>query len=79
MSDVKRRLTGTVVSDKADQTIIVSVERQKMHPIYRKRYRVTKRLAVHDPKNAHKVGDEVSITETRPRSARKRYIVETTS
>lgn len=70
-----RRLTGTIVSDKPDQTVIVAIERRVVHPIYRKSYAVTKRIAAHDPDNSHKVGEVVTITETRPLSATKRFIV----
>ena len=69
----KRTLTGVVVSDKADKTIIVQTERRVMHPVYRKAYKVTKKFAAHDAENAAKVGDTVTIEETRPLSARKRF------
>lgn len=70
-----KRLTGTVVSDKADKTVIVAVERSVLHPVYRKSYKVTKKFPAHDPVNAHKVGDVVTIEETRPLSATKRFQV----
>ncbi len=70
-----RRITGTVVSDKPDQTVIVATERRVVHPIYRKSYAATKRLAAHDPDNRYKTGDTVTIQETRPLSATKRFIV----
>jgi small subunit ribosomal protein S17 len=70
-----RSITGTVISDKPDQTIIVAVERTAVHPIYRKAYKVTKKITAHDPDNAHKTGDRVTITETRPISKTKRFIV----
>ena len=71
----KRTLTGTVVSDKADKTITVAISRRVMHPIYRKRYQVTKKVAAHDPENTYKIGDTVTVSETRPLSARKRFEV----
>lgn len=71
----KRRITGTVVSNAADKTVTVAVVRSVMHPLYRKRYRVTKKIIAHDPDNACQVGDTVTIEETRPLSARKRFIV----
>ena len=74
MSD-KRTITGTVVSDKNDQTIVVAVERRVMHPVYRKAYSITKKFAAHDPDNRHKVGDTVTIAESRPLSKTKRFTV----
>jgi small subunit ribosomal protein S17 len=71
----RRRLVGTVVSDKMQKTVIVEVERMKMHPLYKKAFRVSRRFAVHDPTNAYKVGDRVIIEETRPLSRTKRWRV----
>ena len=70
-----KTITGTVVSAKPDKTIIISTERRVVHPIYRKAYRVTRRIAAHDPGNDHKEGDTVTIVESRPISKRKRYTV----
>ncbi len=76
-----RKLTGTVTSDVQDKTITVSTSRSVTHPIYGKRYSVTKKYAVHDEKNEAHVGDKVEISETRPISRRKSWalskIVET--
>lgn len=69
----RRVLQGTVVSDKGDKTITVKVERRIMHPIYKKYIRTSKKYAAHDEKNAHKVGDVVSIIECAPISKRKRW------
>lgn len=66
-------LIGTVVSDKADKTIVVAVESRRTHPIYKKQYLVTARFAGHDEKNEAKHGDKVEITECRPISATKRF------
>ena len=71
----KRILQGTVVSDKGDKTVIVSVERRVMHPIYKKFIRRSKRDAAHDADNSHKVGDVVRIVECRPISRTKRFEV----
>jgi small subunit ribosomal protein S17 len=71
-----RTLVGIVASDKADKTIIVAVSTRKTHPIYKKQYSVTKRFMAHDEKNEAHVGDKVSIVETRPLSARKRFALE---
>ena len=71
----KRKLSGTVVSDKSDKTIVVKVERVKQHPKYKKRYTVSRKYHVHDPKNEYKVGDKVTFTECRPISKNKRWRV----
>jgi small subunit ribosomal protein S17 len=71
----KRILTGTVVSDKMDKTVVVRVERRVMHPVYKKFIRRSKKYAAHDPNNTHKVGDTVRIQETRPLSKTKKWEV----
>lgn len=71
----KRVLTGVVVSDKADKTVIVRVERKVMHPVYKKVVRRAKKYAAHDAANEAKVGDIVRIRECRPISKRKRWEV----
>lgn len=71
----RRVLQGTVVSDKADKTITVLVERRVRHPIYKKYIRRSKKYAAHDEKNAHKTGETVSIIECRPISKSKRWMV----
>jgi small subunit ribosomal protein S17 len=71
----RRVLTGRVVSDKVDKTITVLVERRLMHPIYKKFIRRTKRYLAHDEENSCRVGDQVSIVETRPISKRKCWVV----
>ena len=68
-----RILRGVVVSDKAQKTIVVSVSTSKTHPIYKKGYSITKKFMAHDEKEEAKPGDRVSIIETRPLSARKRF------
>ena len=68
-----RTLTGTVVSDKMDQTVSVAVPRVVKHPVYGKYMRRTTKLLVHDQDNAGKPGDVVSITECRPISKRKSW------
>lgn len=68
-----RILVGTVVSDKMDKTISVSVARQKYHRLYRKQYQVTKKYLVHDEENNAKTGDVVELIESRPLSRRKRW------
>ena len=69
----KKILTGIVVSDKANKTITVIVERKYQHPILKKVIKSKKKYSVHDEKNTFKNGDKVSIIESRPHSKTKRY------
>lgn len=71
-----KTLQGVVSSDKADKTIVVTVVTRKTHPIYKKKYSSSKKFMAHDEKNEAKQGDTVVIAETRPLSARKRFILE---
>ena len=71
----RRVLQGTVVSDKADKTVIVRVERRVMDPVYKKFIRRSKKYAAHDENNDHKAGDIVFIRECAPISKRKRWEV----
>jgi small subunit ribosomal protein S17 len=71
----RRVLQGVVVSDKADKTIVVRVDRRVMHPVYGKTVKRSKKYMAHDPENRFKVGDVVKIRECRPLSARKRWEV----
>jgi small subunit ribosomal protein S17 len=66
---------GLVVSDKMDKTVVVSVEDRVKHALYGKVLRRTRKLKAHDEPNACGVGDRVSIMETRPLSATKRWRV----
>jgi len=75
-TDRKVKKVGTVVSDKMDKTIVVRVERQFMHPLYKKVVRKHKKFMAHDETNDCKEGDVVEITESRPLSARKRWMLE---
>ena len=70
----KRILQGVVVSDAADKTIIVRVERRVMHPIYKKFITHSKKYAAHDEHNRWHVGDMVRIEESRPISKRKHWV-----
>lgn len=72
---IKRKLKGEVVSDKMEKTIVVKIDRFKLHPTYQKRYRVSKKYKVHDPKNQYKIGDVVEIVESKPISKDKRWKV----
>lgn len=71
----KRILVGKVTSNKPDKTIIVSIERQVIHPLYKKYFKRTKKVMAHDPENTCKEGDKVRISECRPLSARKRWML----
>jgi small subunit ribosomal protein S17 len=71
----RRILTGVVVSDKSDKTIIVKVERRVMHPVYKKFIRRSKKYAAHDEANQYKIGDSVAIRECRPISKTKKWEV----
>ncbi len=70
--------TGIVVSNKMDKTAVVRVDRMVPHKKYEKRYRVSKKFAVHDEHNQAQVGDIVTITEIRPMSKTKRWGLVTT-
>jgi small subunit ribosomal protein S17 len=71
----KRHLTGIIVSDKMDKTVVVEVERITQHPKYLRRLRVHKKYKAHDEGNEYKAGDTVTIEESRPLSKDKRWIV----
>lgn len=71
----KRVLQGTVVSDKTDKTVVVRVERRFTHPVLKKTIRRSKKYQAHDEANKHKVGDVVSIEESKPISKNKRWVV----
>ena len=71
----KRTLQGVVVSDKQNKTVVVKVERRYTHPLLKKTVRRTKNYHAHDEAGKFKVGDTVSIEETRPISKLKRWVV----
>jgi small subunit ribosomal protein S17 len=71
----KRILQGVVVSDKQEKTVVVKVERRFTHPLLKKTVRRTKNYHAHDEAKKYKVGDQVSIEETRPISKLKRWTV----
>ena len=71
----KRVLTGTVVSDKTDKTVVILVERKVKHALYGKIVRRSAKLAAHDENNDAHVGDTVRVMETRPLSKTKRWRV----
>jgi len=67
----RRVMSGVVVSDKMDKTVVVRVERRFAHPMYKKIIRRSKKYAAHDETNKHKIGDMVTIRECRPISKNK--------
>lgn len=69
----RRQVVGTVLSNKADKTIIVTSERLVKHRLYHKYIRNRSKFAAHDEENACQVGDRVLITESRPLSKTKRW------
>lgn len=71
----KRILRGVVVSDKADKTAIVKVDRMVLHPLYKKSVRRSKRYATHDQDNRCRIGEWVVIQECRPLSKRKSWML----
>ena len=71
----KRILSGTVTSDKNDQTVTVLVERRYTHPLLHKTVRASKKYRAHDPENTFKTGDTVRIEECAPISKSKRWKV----
>ena len=71
----KKKLKGTIISDKMQKTVVVRVERIKAHPKYKKRYKISKNYKAHDEKQAYKIGDKVVIEECRPISKDKRWRV----
>ena len=75
MKNKGKIFTGTVVSAKTPQTVIVMVASTRLHPLYKKLMRRTKRLAVHNPTLTLAEGDTVRIQETKPLSKTKHFIV----
>ena len=73
--NLRKTRTGRVVSDKMDKTVVVAIEDNIRHPLYKKIIKNTIRLKAHDENNACHVGDRVAIMETRPMSRDKRWRV----
>jgi len=70
---LRKTRIGTVVSNKMQKSIIVAIERQVAHPIYKKYFKKTTKLMAHDEKQECNIGDVVKIMETRPLSKRKNW------
>jgi small subunit ribosomal protein S17 len=75
MATTRQEKVGVVTSNKMQKTVVVTVERQTLHPLYMRVVRSSKKFMAHDEKNQCQVGDTVRIAETRPLSARKRWRV----
>jgi small subunit ribosomal protein S17 len=73
--DNKMIRSGVVVSNKADKTVVVKVERKFQHPVYKRTVKATKKYMAHDEGNACQIGDVVNIVESRPMSKCKRWMV----
>jgi len=72
---INKVYTGKVVSNKMEKTVVVAVTRMFQHPVYKKTVKKVSKFKAHDEVNQCKVGDEVKITETRPISKDKRWLV----
>jgi small subunit ribosomal protein S17 len=70
-----KEITGVIVSDKMDKSVVVAVERQIRHDVYGKTQKRTSKFLAHNEANDAKVGDRVAIVESRPLSRRKRWVV----
>lgn len=75
MPNNRKRLVGTVVSDKMEKTVVVAIENRKMHRFYRKVVSSTRKVMAHDETGAG-IGALVRIVQSRPLSKRKRWVVE---
>jgi small subunit ribosomal protein S17 len=71
----KQQLTGTVVSNKMDKTVVVKVDVTKRHPKYHKSYTKSYRYKAHDEDNSCEIGDKVTIQAIRPMSRDKKFTV----
>ena len=70
-----KTLTGIVTSDKRDKSITITVTSRETHPIYKKQYTVNRKYQAHDEKNEASLGDRVTISETRPISKTKSFVL----
>ncbi|NJD57565.1 MAG: 30S ribosomal protein S17 [Nitrospirae bacterium] len=72
---INKVYTGKVISNKMDKTVVVAVTRLFQHPVYKKTVKKVSKFKAHDEENRCKIGDDVKITETRPLSKDKRWLV----
>ena len=70
-----KEITGVIVSDKMDKSVVVAVERQIRHDVYGKTQKRTSKFLAHNEANDAKIGDRVAIVESLPLSRRKRWVV----
>jgi len=70
----KKGKVGVVVGDKMDKTVVVKIDRLKMHSKYKKKYKVSKKYKAHDGENKFKIGDKVMIMESKPISKDKKWV-----
>ena len=75
MSGQRRVLTGRVLSNRMDKTVVVEVVRKRRHPLYGKVIAMRKKYKAHDEENACQIGDRVEMIESRPLSREKRWVV----
>ena len=73
--NLRKEMIGIVSSDKMDKTIVVAIEDNVKHPLYKKIVKRTYKLKAHDEENACQIGDKVKVMETRPLSKDKRWRV----
>ena len=71
----KKIRQGKVISAAMNKSIVVAIERQVAHPLYKKYYKQTKKVMAHDESNECRIGDTVRVIESRPLSARKRWML----
>jgi small subunit ribosomal protein S17 len=76
MANDRRRLIGRVTSSKMEKTVVVEIERRKMHRVYKKVIKSTKKVYAHDESNEVEVGSVVQVVESKPLSKLKRWVVE---
>lgn len=72
MKKINKKI-GTVIRKSGDKTVLVETQNTKTHPIYEKKYQIRKRYLVSDPDNSAKIGAQIEIIETAPKSKRKRW------
>ena len=71
----KKVRQGKVISAAMNKSMVVAIERQVAHPLYKKYYKQTKKVMAHDETNECRIGDTVRVIESRPLSARKRWML----
>lgn len=76
MTNKRRRLSGVVISDKMDKTIVVRVDSTSRHPLYKKVIKTHAKFMAHDEENESRIGDTVVIVESRPISRHKRWVLQ---